>query len=77
MTDQILSSLESFGMASDKEHDRLLMSLMSCLTVLRVHIFTKEREGQGEGAIVCVIEAKWAGNVTMSVGQWQMQGRHK
>src|SRR5260221_9570467 len=77
MTDQILSSLEPFGMASNKEHDRLLMSLMSCLTVSRVHIFTKEREGRGEGAIVCVVEAKRAGNVATSVGQRQAQGRHK
>ena len=44
ITDHILLSLDPFGMALDREVDRALISLMSCLVVSTMHISDTEEE---------------------------------
>ena len=53
MTDQILSSFNPVGTASDKELDRALTSLTSCLMVSRVHISGTEYREEGDCMYSC------------------------
>jgi hypothetical protein len=67
ITDHILSVLEPFGTASDKELDRALIFLTSCLVVSTVHISDTE---EAIGAGVEDVEAKKGSE------HW-VHGRHK